>query len=439
MAIIKNRRRLPGIHPKYHKRSNDAATVAIPTPKTVVIPMQQHIGAEATPTVKPGDTVFVGQKIGDSDAAMSVPIHSSVSGTVKEIQNSLRVDGRMVKSVVIETDGEQTLLPEHQPIHAANRAEFLQAVRESGLVGLGGAGFPTHMKLAYKEIDKVDTLIINGAECEPYITSDYRECIENPEDIIEGIKKVMHYLDLTKCVIGIENNKPDAIALLSKLTDGMNGVSVMALKTVYPQGAEKVLIYSTTGKILQEGMLPADCGAIVMNISTVAELARYFRTGIPLITRRLTVDGSAVKSPRNLRVPIGITVREVLEYCEVDPESCEEILMGGPMMGVAVSDINTPIIKNNNAILAFTQAQVSYDRTSACIRCGKCVRTCPVKLMPASLERAYDNRDAEALQKLKINLCINCGCCSYICPAKRDLAAKNQLAKQFLREKQTKK
>lgn len=435
MAIIKSKKRLPGIHLSYHKHTTESATVKLPIPAVVKIQMQQHIGAEAAPLVKAGDTVLVGQKLGDSDAAMSAPIHSSVSGTVKEIKNTLTSDGRMTKTIVIETDGEQTPLPGLQPVKAENREAFIKAVRESGLVGLGGAGFPTHMKLAYKDIDRVDTLIINGAECEPYITADYRECIEQPEDIAEGIKLVMHHLSLSRCVIGIENNKPDAIALLSKLTDPINGVSVMPLKTIYPQGAEKVLIYSTTGKILEEGMLPADCGVIVMNISTVAELARYFRTGMPLVSRRLTVDGDAVGRAQNLSVPIGTSVRDVLAFCGTDPEQCKEILMGGPMMGIAVSDPDTPIVKNNNAILAFTRPQVSYDQTSACIRCGKCVRACPVKLMPASLERAYDNRDAEMLGKMKVNLCINCGCCSYVCPAKRDLAAKNQLAKQFLREK----
>lgn len=439
MAIIKNKRKLPGIHPAYHKQTADSATVSLPIPKTVIIPMQQHIGAETTIIVKPGDTVLVGQVIGESNKPMSAPIHASVSGTVTEIRNSLRVDGRVVKAVVIETDGAQTPLSELRPIHPENRQAFLKAVRESGLVGLGGAGFPTHLKLAYPDTQKVDTLIINGAECEPYITSDYREAIEHPDEIIDGIKKLMHYLDLTKCVIGIEKNKPDAIALLSRATDDMSGVSVMPLKTLYPQGAEKVLIYTTTGKIQQEGTLPADCGVVVMNISTVAALSRYFRTGMPLVSRRLTVDGTAVSNPRNIEVPIGTTIRDILAFCEVAPEDCKEILMGGPMMGIAVSDLDTPIVKNNNAILAFTEAQVSYDQTSSCIRCGKCVRSCPVKLMPAALERAYDNRDLEALKKLKVNLCINCGCCSYVCPAKRDLAEKNQLAKHFIKEKQEKK
>ncbi len=435
MAIIKTRRKLPGVHLSYRKQTANCETVCLPLPNQVTIPMQQHIGAPAIPTVKVGDSVFVGQKIGDSDQPLSVPIHSSVSGVVKEIIKNLRVDGKMVDAVVIEPDGAQTPHPDLAPPTVTDRASFLKAVRESGLVGLGGAGFPTYIKLAFREPDKVDTLIINGAECEPYITSDYRECLEHPDNVIDGIHQVMHYLGLTQCIIGIETNKPDAIALLSKATDGMENVKVMPLKTIYPQGAEKVLIYTATGKVLEEGMLPADCGVAMLNISTVAELSRYLKTGMPLVSRRLTVDGTSVPHPQNIFVPIGASVQSVLKHCGVDLSACKEILMGGPMMGVSVSDCDTPIIKNNNAILAFTESQVSYDRTSACIRCGKCVRACPVKLMPAALERAYDNRNAEALGKLKVNLCINCGCCSYVCPAKRDLAAKNQLAKHFLREK----
>ncbi len=435
MAIIKSRKALPGVHLKHYKNTSELSTVSLPLPQVVRIPMQQHMGQEAIPTVSAGDTVYVGQKIGDSTAPMGVPMHSSVSGTVKKIEEDLTSGGRFVKTVVIETDGKQTPWPELAPPQVSNREEFIAAVRESGLSGLGGAGFPTHLKLAYKDIDRVDTLIINVAECEPYITSDYRECIEHPQEIADGIKLVMSYLSLTKCVIGIEQNKPKAIALLSEVTDSMNGVSVMPLKNRYPQGAEKVLIYSATGKVVEEGQLPADCGVIVMNVSTVSALSQYFKTGMPLVSRRLTVDGDAVSQPKNIEVPLGASIREVLAFCGCNPEDCKEILMGGPMMGVSVPDVDLPIIKNNNAILAFKTSQMSYTKTTACIRCGKCTRVCPVKLMPAALERAYDNRNSEALKNLRVNLCINCGCCSYICPAKRDLAAKNQLAKAMLREK----
>ncbi len=433
MAIIKSKKTLSGIRLSHIKNTADSYTVKLPVPAEVTLPLRQHIGAEAQPIVKPGDTVFVGQKIGDSDKPNSVPVHASVSGTVKSVIDILSSDGRTGKAVVITADGNQSVAPGLAPPKVSNREEFLAAVRESGLVGLGGAGFPTHLKLAYRDIDRVDTLIVNAAECEPYITADHRECLEHTQEILAGIGLVMQYLNLSRCIIGIEKNKPDAIELLSKAVDKLPGVAVMPLKNIYPQGAEKVLIYSATGKVVEEGQLPADCGVLVMNVTTVASLAVYFKTGMPLVSRRLTIDGDAVERPQNVEVPLGTPIRSVLEFCGLREEA-GEVLMGGPMMGVAVADLSQPVIKNNNAILAFREPQPSYTKTSSCIRCGKCIRVCPVNLMPAALERAYDNRNSEMLKKLRVNLCINCGCCSYVCPAKRDLAAKNQLGKQFLRE-----
>ncbi len=426
---------MSGIHLKHRKGTSECSTVPLPLPQLVRIPMLQHIGQEAIPLVSVGEKVCVGQKIGDSTAPMGLPIHSSVSGTVKSIAEQLTVGGKYVKAVVIETDGAQTPFPGLTPPQGTSLDEFIAAVRESGLSGLGGAGFPTYQKLRHKGGAPIDTLIINGAECEPYITSDYRECMEHPQDIADGIKLIMSRLSLAKAIIGLEDNKPQAIALLSKVTDSLDGVSVMSLKSRYPQGAEKVLIYSVTGKMMAEGQLPADCGVLVLNISTVSALARYFKTGMPLVSRRITVDGDAVTQPKNLEVPLGASVREVLAFCGCHAEECGKILTGGPMMGISLPDSEQPIIKNNNAVLTFRKAASSYDRETACIRCGKCTRVCPLHLMPTELERAYDRRDVDALRRLKVNLCINCGCCSYICPAKRELAAKNQLAKALLRAK----
>lgn len=433
MAIIKSKKTLSGVRLSHIKNTADSYTVKLPVPAEVTLPLRQNIGAEAQPIVKPGDPVFVGQKIGDSDQPNGVPVHASVSGTVKEIIDVLSADGRTGKAVVITADGNQSAAPGLAPPKVSNREEFIAAVRESGLVGLGGAGFPTHLKLAYRDIDRVDTLIVNAAECEPYITADHRECLERTEELLNGIELVMKYLNLSRCVIGIEKNKPDAIELLSKRTDRMPGTAVMPLKSSYPQGAEKVLIYSVTGKVVEEGQLPADCGVLVMNVTTIAYLAAYFKTGMPLVARRMTIDGDAVARPQNVEVPLGTPIRSVLEFCGLR-EEVGEVLMGGPMMGVSVADLDQPVIKNNNAILAFREPQLSYSKTTSCIRCGKCIRVCPVNLMPAGLERAYDNRNSEALKKLRVNLCIGCGCCSYVCPAKRDLAAKNQLGKQLLRE-----
>lgn len=433
MAIRKSKKALSGIRLAHIKNTADSYTVKLPVPREVTLPLRQHIGAEAEPVVKPGDTVLVGQKVGDSDKPNSVPVHASVSGTVKSVIDILSVDGRTGKAIVITADGSQSIAPGIAPPQVSTREEFIAAVRESGLVGLGGAGFPTHLKLAYREIDRVDTLIVNAAECEPYITADHRECLERPQEILDGIELVMRYLNLSRCIIGIEKNKPDAIQLLSQAVDKLPGVAVMPLKSIYPQGAEKILIHSITGKVVEEGQFPMDCGVLVVNVTTIASLAVYFKTGMPLISRRMTIDGDAVEHPQNVEVPLGTPIQEVLDFCGLKAEA-REVLMGGPMMGLAVADLSQPVIKNNNAILAFRESQQSDTKTTACIRCGKCIRVCPVDLMPAALERAYDSRNSEMLKKLRVNLCINCGCCTYVCPAKRELAAKNQLGKQLLRE-----
>ncbi len=310
----------------------------------------------------------------------------------------------------------------------------MTAARESGISGLGGAGFPTHIKLGYKDIDLVNTLVINAAECEPYITSDYREMLENPDGILSGIQTVMKCLDISQAVIGIEDNKPDAIALFNKKVQGTN-IRVEALRSIYPQGAEKVLIYNTTGRIIEEGEIPADKGVIVMNVTTVANLDRFLKTGMPLTHKRVTIDGSLVRHPVNIRVPIGTMISDLLEFANVHTGSIAKVLMGGPMMGTALHTLDTPIIKNNNAILVMDEQQARLPKTTACIRCGRCVDVCPMNLMPAALERAYDRRNTEQLVNLKVNLCINCGSCTYVCPAKRNLAQKNQLAKLLLKRK----
>ncbi len=425
--------KLNGLKLLHFKNSQNAQTVDIPLPKTVKIPMLQHMGAPCTPTVKMGDTVRVGQLIGDSEQAFSVPVHSSVSGTVTALEDYVTSGGAPAKRVVIETDGHQTPI-ECGPRTISNQAELVQAARDAGLAGLGGAGFPTHIKLGYKDVDRLDVLVINAAECEPYITSDYREMMEYPDDILEGVQTVMRCLNISCAYIGIEDNKPEAIALLNKKAEG-TGIRVEALKSIYPQGAEKVIIYNTTGRIIEEGELPADKGVVVMNVTTVANLSRYLRTGMPLTHKRVTVDGNFVENPMNVRVPIGTSVEYLLDFAGIDKSRVKKALMGGPMMGMAMENLDTPIIKNNNAIVLFDEHEAAAPRTTACIRCGRCVDVCPVNLMPASLEKAYDIEDRETLERLKVNLCINCGSCTYVCPAKRNLAQKNQLAKALLRRK----
>lgn len=462
-------RNLNGIRLSHHKKSKDLATVELPLPKTVAIPMLQHMGVGCKPLVEVGDTVKVGQLIGDSDEIFSVPVHSSVAGVVTAIQDYVAPSGKIEKRVVIQTtDSQETI--EAKPHPVSDQKSLVEAARLSGLSGLGGAGFPTHIKLNYKDIDKVDTLVINGAECEPYITSDYREMLEAPDDIIGGIKEVMRCLNIANAYIGIEDNKPEAIKLLKDKID-VNNIHVVSLKSVYPQGAEKVLIYHSTGRIIEEGEIPADKGIIVLNISTISHLYRFIQTGMPLTHKRLTIDGNYVEKPVNVRVPIGTSIEYVLDFAGVDKNKADKLLMGGPMMGIAVYDVETPVIKNNNAILVLQEKERKFKAsrtvsilspavtdgtdnpedaakgpastvvgkelappTTACIRCGKCVYACPIGLMPAALEKAYDKKNVENLQKLKVNLCINCGCCSYICPAHRNLAQKNQLAKEMLRK-----
>lgn len=431
---IKSTKNLRGIFVKHLKNTAEEKTVSMPVPSTVTIPMSMHIGAPCEPLVKMGDLVKVGQKIGESNAPFSAPIHASVSGKVKQVTEFRNALGMVSKAVVIEADGEQAISEDIKVPVVNSREDFINAVKESGVVGLGGAGFPTHIKLNPKNLDQIDTLVINAAECEPYITSDYRECMESPEDIIEGINVVKKWLNIKNAYIGIESNKPASIKLLGELSEKHEGIDVVELKAQYPQGAEKVIIYSTTGRVVNDGQLPADAGVIVLNVTTVSFIAKYLKTGMPLVSKRLTIDGTGANKGMNVIVPLGTAIKDVFEFCGGLKADCKKILMGGPMMGIAVPDLDQPIVKNNNAIIALNEKDATPAEETDCIRCGKCVYACPLNLMPAALEKAYDARNAESLVAHDVNLCMNCGCCSYVCPAKRNLAQKNQLAKIFVRQ-----
>lgn len=425
--------KLNGIKLRHSKHTKDCETADFPLPESVVIPMSQHMGAPCNCIVKKGDTVTVGQKIGDTDAFMSAPVHSSVSGTVTEVKDYLMANGKVCEAAVIETDGLQTPCPDIKVPVVRDKQSFIMSIRESGLTGLGGAGFPTHIKLNYDAVKTpIDTLVINAAECEPYITSDYRELMERPTDIIEGILLVQKYLGIPMCKLCIEDNKPDAIKLMKSKTADIKSIDVVSLPSSYPQGAEKVIVYSATGRIVAEGELPSNQGAMVMNVSTAASIYRYQRTGMPLVSRRITVDGDAVtKNAGNYFVPVGTRVSEILDYCGVT--EAKKVLYGGPMMGFCLYDTDQPIMKTTNAILAFRDGKLP--ETTACIRCGRCIRTCPLGLMPAALESAYKEKDVEELKRLKVMLCMNCGCCVYACPAHRPLASTNQLAKALIPRK----
>lgn len=424
-----------GIHLDHQKNTAECETVVMPTPKTVYIPLSQHIGAPATPVVKKGDNVFVGTLIGEAGGFVSAPVHSSVSGTVSDVKDLTIGNGSLQKYVIIESDGKMEKDPELKPFEINSFADLAESAKQCGLVGLGGAGFPTHVKLSPSKEATIDTLIINAAECEPYITSDYRECVEGLNDVIEGVYLIKEKLGIEKVVIGVESNKPKAIELLMQLAadhrDNDDSVKIMKLPSKYPQGAEKVIIYSATGRKLPAGKLPSDVGCIVMNVTSVATLYRFITTGMPLVSKRITVDGNAVAEPKNLIVPIGTPIKEILDFVGVDTQSVDRILMGGPMMGNPVVSDESVLEKRNNAILAIRDQKPQPQ--TACIRCGRCADTCPMSLYPAMVETALRTKNTESLNSLNTNYCMECGCCSFVCPAKRPLTQIMREAKAQIR------
>ena len=435
--MSQQRKHLHSIHVAHHKNTAQCETKRMPVPAEVCIPMSMHIGAPCKPLVAKGDTVKVGQLIGDTDAFVSAPIHSSVSGTVKSIETQRNAAGGYDQVIVIETDGKQEVCEDIEIPKADNLQEFVAAVRKSGLVGLGGASFPTHIKYNPKNIDEVDTLIVNGAECEPFITSDHRLMLEDTQDIIDGIKLVMKHLNLSKGYIGVEGNKPDAIEKL-KATIAEQGladsVEVVTLQTTYPQGAERVMIYEITGKTMDAGVLPADLGVILSNITSIAFVGQYFRTGMPLIEKRMTIDGSAIAEPGNVIAPLGTRIHDIVEFMGGYKAEPRKILMGGPMMGRAIFSDEMPIIKNNNAILAFDGPQSLVPEETNCINCGRCHKACPFNLLPTALTEAMENKDAARLEQLKVMQCMECGSCAYVCPARRPLSFMNKLGKAVVKE-----
>lgn len=417
----------------HRKNTAECQTVVMPPPSKVVIPLLQHIGVIGEPKVQKGDVVKVGQILGDSDKLMSAPIHSSVSGTVTAVDFMLWAGGSQVMTIEIQTDGKQEVHPDIKPPVISSKQDFLKAVRDSGLVGLGGAGFPAHVKLNPPADKKIDVLVINAAECEPYITSDYREILENSWNVLNGIQLVMRNLGIQECIIGVEDNKPAAIAELKKICaqaeDKNHHVRVMPLPSRYPQGAEKMLIWATTKRAVPAGKLPADVGVIVMNVTSVSFLAEYAKTGMPLIKKKITVDGPMVKEPKNLEVLVGTPLSEVFAFAGGLKGDPTKVLMGGPMMGVAQHNLETSVIKNTNALLAFGPEEGVLPHAGACIRCGRCVQACPMSLVPSELNKAALRNDAEALNKYSVAACIECGSCSFVCPAKIHLVQAIRLGK----------
>lgn len=431
-------KRLSGVKTPHNKNTADMESVRMPVPSTVSIPVSMHIGAPAKPIIKPGDYVKVGQLIAEASGYVSANIHASVSGTVKKIEDHLTSSGQLIPSILIEPDGLQEVAETVVPPEVNDFAGFIDAARASGIVGLGGAGFPLSVKLAVKDLSMIKAIIINGAECEPYITSDTRTMIEDSGLIWDGVKMLKQYMEAKRIIIAIEDNKKKCLDIFRGLaeSDPVEGVEVVSLPPIYPQGGEKVLIYNTTGGIVPEGKLPIDAGAIVINCTTLASLARYIETGMPLVEKRITVDGSAIKEPQNIIAPIGARLGDIIDFCGGFKSEPKKILYGGPMMGIAVYSLDLPLLKNNNAILAFDEKDAAIPDETACIKCGRCVAHCPLRLMPCEIERAYNLNKPELLEKLKVNLCMECGCCSYICPARRPLVQTNKMSKIRLRRYQ---
>jgi len=401
----------------------------MPPPSKVVIPLLQHIGVIGEAKVQKGDHVDVGQVLGDSDKLMSAPVHSSVSGTVTAVDFMLWAGGAQVMTVEIQPDGLQTPWSGLSVPVVQSKQDFIQAVRASGLVGLGGAGFPVHVKLSPPADKKIDTLIINAAECEPYITSDYREILENSWNVLGGIELVLRHLGIPKCVIGIEDNKPAAIAELEKICAKVPHVEIVALPTRYPQGAEKMLIWATTQRAVPPGKLPADVGVIVMNVTSIAFLSEYFKTGVPLIKKKVTVAGPLVRTPQNLEVLVGTPLAEVFAFAGGLTSDPTKVIMGGPMMGVAQHNLETSVVKNTNALLAFGPEEGVLPKSGPCLRCGRCVSACPMGLLPLELNRAALRNDPSSLDRYSVAACIECGSCSFVCPAKIHLVQAIRLGK----------
>ncbi|MDO4848081.1 MAG: electron transport complex subunit RsxC [Clostridiaceae bacterium] len=430
-----------GVMVPHSKNTKDMPVRRIPAPEEVVLPMSQHIGAPCEPTVKVGDTVKVGQVVGDSDKYVSAPIHATVSGKVTAIKEMRTATGVVSQAVFIENDGEMENFEDLKPPKIDTREEFITAIRQSGLVGLGGAGFPTHVKLNFKPDAGIDTLVINAAECEPYITVDYRECIDNSWHVFNGIHLIKDMLGFKKVVIAVEDNKPEAIKILERIAekdDERDEIKVMPLKSKYPQGAEKMMVLSATGRKVPPGKLPADVGCVVMNVASAAFIARYVRTGRPLVSRSLTVDGSAVATPQNVRVPVGTEIEYIIQQCGGYREDPVKIVTGGPMMGAAIVDTHHPILKSNNAILVLGKEDISVKHETDCIRCGRCAKACPLSLMPTVIERYAKARDISALNRSGAMVCMECGSCAFSCPAGRPLVQYMRNAKAIIKEEASK-
>lgn len=424
-----------GAHPYDGKKMSRECPIEILNPgDTLVYPLSQHIGAMAKPLVKAGDRVLVGQKIAEKGGFISANIHSSVSGTVKAIEKRLVATGGMVDSIIVENDG---MYEEASPIFSGNpdelsKDEIIKIIEEAGIVGMGGAGFPTNVKLSPKNADIIDSIIVNGAECEPYLTSDYRRMVEQTDKLVKGLKIVLKIFPDAKGYFGIEDNKPEAIEALLKATENEDRIEVVPLKTKYPQGGERSMIYAVTGRKINSKMLPADVGCIVHNVDTIYAIYNAVYNGKPLIERIVTITGDAVSTPKNFQVRIGTSFRELIDAAGGFTTEPEKIISGGPMMGFSFFNIDVPVVKGSSSLLAFIKDDVSHEEPSACIRCGRCAAACPEHLLPMKLAALAGQNEPEEFKKLGGMECVECGCCSYVCPAKRQVTQSVRSMKKLI-------
>ena len=414
-----------GIHPYEGKELSKDHPIEKYLPKgDLVYPLSQHIGAPSVPCVKKGDTVLAGQKIADAGGFVSVPLHASVSGTVKGIEKRLNATGSMVDCIVIENDQQyQETEFQEARLEDLTKEEILNRIKEGGVVGMGGAGFPTHVKLAPKDPSKIEYILVNGAECEPYITSDYRRMIEEPEKVVKGLQVILTLFDSAKGYICIEDNKPDCIAKMKELVKDIDRIEVKEMMTKYPQGGERTLIYAATGREINSTMLPADVGCVVDNVETVISVYKAVILGRPVNSRVVTVTGDGIKEPKNLLVLAGTDMSELVDAAGGLKAKIAKAISGGPMMGFALYDLHVPCTKTTSAFLFLEHDAVSeaQEIQTACINCGRCVSVCPGHVLPARLAKLAERGDMEGFEALDGMECCECGCCSYICPAKRPL------------------
>lgn len=429
-----------GTHVREYKNTRGASIERMPAPATVTIPMSQHIGAPCTVAVKVGDHVDYGQLIGEPAGGLGCPVHASVSGTVQKIETRLGAQGTPVEVVVLENDGLYTLCdavkPFPKPLEEATPEEIVEVIRRAGISGMGGATFPTYVKLQ-SAIGRVDTLIVNCAECEPFITANHRMMLEHPERIIEGVKVLMQALSLRTALIGVEDNKPDAVELLRKKAPA--GIEVCVMKTKYPQGDERQLMYALTGRELPKGKLPADIGCVIFNTETVAAIWHAFYNGTPLCKRVVTVDGDCVGRPTNVKAPLGISYRDLIEYCGGLVKKPARVISGGPMMGNAQWDYDAVVTKGSSSILVLSEEFCKRGHSklpSACIRCGRCVKNCPMHLMPNMLVQLAMKRRYDDAAKYDVMSCVECGTCSYNCPGGMQIVQHIRVAKGAIRAAQ---